>query len=85
MANEHSETRIRERAYHLWEQDGSPEGRADEYWDKASRQILAEGDDAPANVSADQSKKRSLEDTVPQDDPDETAGQLATPRAKRAR
>ena len=26
---------IRERAYKLWEEDGSPEGRADEYWERA--------------------------------------------------
>jgi hypothetical protein len=29
------ESRIRERAYHLWEQDGRPHGRADEYWERA--------------------------------------------------
>jgi hypothetical protein len=85
MANEHSEERIRERAYHLWEQDGAPEGHADEYWDKARRQVEAEGGDEPSPVSADQSKKRTLEDAVPQEDESETAGQLATPRAKRAR
>jgi hypothetical protein len=85
MANEHSEARIRERAYHLWEQDGSPEGRADEYWEKARKQVVAEGGDEPAPVSADQSKKRTLEDAVPQEDLDETGGQIATPRAKRAR
>jgi hypothetical protein len=27
--------RIRERAYHLWEQDGRPEGREAEYWERA--------------------------------------------------
>ncbi len=27
------ETRIRERAYALWDQDGRLEGRADEYWE----------------------------------------------------
>jgi hypothetical protein len=26
---------VRERAYSLWEQDGGPEGRADEYWHRA--------------------------------------------------
>ncbi|MFC0399186.1 DUF2934 domain-containing protein [Paraburkholderia rhizosphaerae] len=85
MADEDSELRIRERAYHLWEQDGSPEGRADEYWDKARRQILAEGDDGPASVSADQSKKRQMEDAVPQDDAEQGIGKAATPRATRAR
>lgn len=27
--------RIRERAYYLWRQDGCPEGRDDEYWERA--------------------------------------------------
>ena len=29
------EQRIRERAYQLWDQDGRPEGRAEEYWHRA--------------------------------------------------
>jgi hypothetical protein len=29
------ESRIRERAYHLWERDGRPNGRAAEYWERA--------------------------------------------------
>ena len=36
------EERIRERAYRLWQQDGAPDGRADEYWEKARSQVLAE-------------------------------------------
>ena len=27
--------RIRERAYRLWEADGRPEGREQEYWERA--------------------------------------------------
>jgi hypothetical protein len=30
---------IRMRAYFLWEQDGRPEGRAEEYWQRAESQI----------------------------------------------
>jgi hypothetical protein len=26
---------IRERAYQLWDEDGRPEGRSDEYWERA--------------------------------------------------
>jgi hypothetical protein len=33
---------VRERAYQLWEQDGSPDGRADEYWHRALDQHLRE-------------------------------------------
>lgn len=42
MTTETIETRIRERAYRLWEQDGQPEGRADEYWLRARHMIEAE-------------------------------------------
>ncbi len=46
------EHRVRERAYALWQSEGSPEGRADEFWDLARRQLEAEQDpDAPDMVS----------------------------------
>jgi hypothetical protein len=32
---------IRERAYHLWVADGSPDGQADAYWLKAQREVLS--------------------------------------------
>jgi hypothetical protein len=35
--------RIRERAYFLWEQDGCPDGQADEYWERA-RELQAVAD-----------------------------------------
>jgi hypothetical protein len=84
MSDNLNEQSIRERAYQLWELDGAPEGRADEYWDKARRQVLAEGTGQPdeAGISADQSSKRRLEDEVPQDVDDASA---SAPRAKRAR
>ncbi|WP_419728999.1 DUF2934 domain-containing protein [Lichenicola sp.] len=37
------DARIRERAYHLWEADGRPHGRHDEYWERASELIGMEG------------------------------------------
>lgn len=36
-----SEEQIRTLAFYLWEQDGSPEGRADEYWEKARQQLIS--------------------------------------------
>ena len=41
------EHRIRERAYHLWEQDGRPHGRDQEYWERA-RELVAMEDNAGA-------------------------------------
>ena len=55
------EARIRARAYHIWENDPSPEGRADEHWEEARRQIEAEGaadGDAAPPVPTDQSAER---------------------------
>ena len=34
--------RIRERAYRLWLEEGCPEGRADDHWDKASELVAIE-------------------------------------------
>lgn len=33
---------IRQRAHSLWEQDGRPNGRAEDHWHTAERQIQAE-------------------------------------------
>jgi hypothetical protein len=39
MQAQMTEEQIRTVAFYLWEQDGSPEGRADEYWEKARQQL----------------------------------------------
>ncbi|MGR3908971.1 DUF2934 domain-containing protein [Burkholderia sp. SR8] len=72
--NEDRETQIRERAYRLWQADGSPEGRADEYWRQAEQQLDAEGgsaaggatgsaedsDEPAADLPIEQSAKRRI-------------------------
>ncbi|WP_315781833.1 MULTISPECIES: DUF2934 domain-containing protein [unclassified Bradyrhizobium] len=35
----HLQQRIRERAHALWEQSGRPEGREDEFWYQAERDV----------------------------------------------
>jgi hypothetical protein len=45
------EEAIRERAYHLWNADGQPEGKADIYWLSAQREILTTS--LEANIVAD--------------------------------
>ncbi|REG58378.1 hypothetical protein B0G80_1029 [Paraburkholderia sp. BL6669N2] len=54
------EARIRTRAYHLWENDPSPDNNAEKHWEEARRQVEAEGDDAQDSPepSADQSAER---------------------------
>ncbi len=41
------EQRIRERAYHLWEADGRPHGRDQEFWERA-RELIGMEDSAGA-------------------------------------
>lgn len=36
------ESEIRARAYALWESEGSPEGRAVDYWHRAERELSEE-------------------------------------------
>jgi hypothetical protein len=49
-----TEEQIRTLAFYLWEKDGGPEGRSEEYWEKARRQLLA--DASPAASGADTAK-----------------------------
>ena len=43
MADTHpSDSVIREQAYFLWEQDGKPEGRENDYWFRALERQLRE-------------------------------------------
>jgi hypothetical protein len=66
------EARIRTRAYELWEKDASPEGKADEYWERALHQIDAEDGTVQGTPAEDQSAKRRRADPIP--DPSESAG-----------
>lgn len=44
MAETEREQQIRERAHAIWEEEGRPEGRDAEHWERAGREIEAEGD-----------------------------------------
>jgi uncharacterized membrane protein len=44
-----TEEQIRTLAFYLWEKDGSPEGRSEEYWQKARQQLAADGPTAEPN------------------------------------
>lgn len=40
------DTRIRDRAYELWEGEGRPDGRHEEHWHQARRELDGEGGSA---------------------------------------
>ena len=49
------EDRVRDRAYALWEKDGRPDGRSDEYWQQARSEVDAEeaepGNESPEDAT----------------------------------
>ncbi|QGZ66545.1 DUF2934 domain-containing protein [Paraburkholderia acidisoli] len=60
--NDEREERIRRRAYQLWQDDGAPDGKSDEYWSRAEKQVAAEYDaeSDSGGVASDQSGKRRV-------------------------
>jgi Protein of unknown function (DUF2934) len=42
--------KIRQRAYEIWDREGRPDGRADDYWLQAERELAAAQANAPAGV-----------------------------------
>jgi hypothetical protein len=68
-SNDDPERRVRERAYHLWLEAGSPEGRSDEFWHEARRleEELRHGgaDGAPASEKEEKGVVESLGDALP--------------------
>ena len=60
--NDDREARVRRRAYQLWQDDGAPQGKADEYWSRAEKQIAAESDadGDGAHIASDQAGKRRI-------------------------
>jgi hypothetical protein len=70
MANKHGETmrapvteeQIRTLAFSLWEAEGSPEGRSEEFWEKA-RQQLGEDEDVDSIPESNESDAGPAEQT----------------------
>ncbi len=42
-----TEKEIKKRAYELWERNGKPEGREDEFWQLAEQELLNEDKSSP--------------------------------------
>jgi hypothetical protein len=48
-----TEEQIRKRAFELWEQSGKPEGRQDEFWDQAQKELQGAEERGAPNKGAD--------------------------------
>jgi hypothetical protein len=44
--------RIRQRAYELWQQEGQPEGKQQEHWDRAVREISGNPDQSGSQLDS---------------------------------
>ena len=47
-----TEKEIMKRAYELWEQNGKPEGREDEFWQLAEQELRNEDKSSPSRTPA---------------------------------
>lgn len=63
------ERRIRERAYHLWERAGRPDGRADAFWEQARRE-----EEARAAAEEDERVDEEARESFPASDPPSHTG-----------
>ena len=62
MEDQKEQDRIRRRAYEIWEREGSPDGRAEEFWQQAIESLEAEdsqgfGGGQPAKSDADAARQ----------------------------
>ena len=78
------EDRIRKRAYQLWQQEGSPEGRPDDHWLQAEREIdhgngEIEGDDQPNLAALREAARQHTDAFVVKTDLEDADQREATP------
>jgi hypothetical protein len=92
------EERIRTRAYHLWESEGRPHGRAAEFWERAAELVLMEEAGVTGQLPNPQVQagkipaRRIIDEADIQENLGEFPGQLKdqsdaepTPRARKGR
>ncbi|WP_052341178.1 glycogen synthase GlgA [Salinarimonas rosea] len=74
---EDRDSRIRRRAYDLWEEEGRPDGRADEHWAWAEAQLMAEADPTQTTAERREAEPAASDDAAPSgaERPDEAVGQ----------
>ncbi|MGE0260883.1 MAG: DUF2934 domain-containing protein [Alphaproteobacteria bacterium] len=83
------EARIRERAYHLWLEEGRPDGRDGEHWRRAERELTEREQglrDAPSGTGSTSDADAGAAGTRPsRAKPGAAARPEAKPRASRSR
>lgn len=72
------EARIRARAYKLWEEDGRPEGRADEFWERAEELIAMEDNAGAALAPNPMTEPTHTENPIEEAEIQENYGEFPT-------
>lgn len=60
VLNAQKELRIREKAYQLWEADGSPQGNSEEYWHRAREIVENEATTAAGEMNGSKTVNRFI-------------------------
>jgi hypothetical protein len=77
------EHRIRQRAYRMWEDEGRPEGRDREHWDRAARAVDGSGDEASDGAPPTIGQRKSKVETQ-SSEPSSGATAASIPGSKRS-
>ena len=54
------EEKIRQRAHEIWEMEGRPEGRNQEHWERAHREIDAKQNETPSGQISETRSRRQV-------------------------
>jgi hypothetical protein len=87
--NETWQQRVRERAYVIWQREGSPDGSAEPFWLLAEEELLAKGQrpsSGPAEERPDRLRDEAqVDNSFPASDPPAWTSETGAPKGAKRR